>query len=308
LSPHQNDWDAEEREALEDLRRDLEEIRRRHGADPPLELLRAAKAGVLPDEVQKAVEDYLDKSAWSQALVEGVESVDVTLDADSEKRLLERIRLEAKARPQARWTWGGSWRILVAAVGLAACVFLVLHFPASKHVSPPPVAPVAAVPAAPTTAEFLLALEKPDVKLAPSSLTVRGEQTQSRFLEDLAPALTAYRQNDYQSAEKQLVVLRSRYPKSVEVQFYLGVSRLFLGNAAGAIEPLNAARKIASETFGPDALWYLAVAYERAGNTQAASAELAALCSGTSAFKARACDGVRVLKPVPSPDKPSGNR
>ena len=66
-------------------------------------------------------------------------------------------------------------------------------------------------------------------------------------------------------AATAFAALEGAYPRSVEVAFYLGVSRLFLSDYAGAITALQAARRVDDGSFGANIGWYLAVAEERVG-------------------------------------------
>jgi TolA-binding protein len=134
-----------------------------------------------------------------------------------------------------------------------------------------------------------LTLDKPDVKLTATALVRRSTGRDAKFVDDVAPALNAYRAGDFQTAAAEFVRVQTQYPDAVEIPFYLGVTRLFLDDAAGAVTALEAARRVADETFRADVGWYLAVAEERAGNRAAARTELDALCGGPSSYAARAC-------------------
>ena len=50
-------WDDEEREAIAELRDELETLQARHRDDPEIALLRAARHAALPSEVQQAADD-----------------------------------------------------------------------------------------------------------------------------------------------------------------------------------------------------------------------------------------------------------
>ena len=72
MTTPRDDWDADEREALDGLEGELAEIRRRHEGDPSLAMLRAAAADALPPELQARVTRHLQDSAWSRALLDGL--------------------------------------------------------------------------------------------------------------------------------------------------------------------------------------------------------------------------------------------
>jgi hypothetical protein len=125
MSQPRDDWDDEERDALDGLEGELAGIRRRHADDPSLALLRAAAADALPPDEQARVTRHLQDSAWSRALVDGLgeAGADDRLDAASEQRLFDRIMREARPARRPRWrpalTVGG---LAVAATLLIAVV------------------------------------------------------------------------------------------------------------------------------------------------------------------------------------------
>ena len=108
----------------------------------------------------------------------------------------------------------------------------------------------------------------------------------------MAPGLNAYRAGDYDTAARELEALQPRYPKSVEIMFYLGISRLFLDDAPAAVRALESARALNDDSFNDDVAWYLAVADERAGAPDQSRALLDGLCGGKGVFAARACSAV----------------
>jgi hypothetical protein len=285
-----DDWDDEERDALAPFRADLDALRERHRAEPPLELLRAARADALPEPLRHAADAHLDGSIWSRALVEGAEAADVPLDTDAQQRLLERIRQalreEHAARVLRRWRW-------TAAVA-AAVLLAVLVVRRSRPGEPMPGVPAAPSPvaAAPSPAPpvFHMLLEKPEVRFTAAALVLRGEGGGPRFVDAIAPAISAYRAGDYATAARAFAAIETRYPHSVEVPFYLGVSRLFLEDADGARTSLEAAQRVSEEGFAADVEWYLAIANDRAGRRSDALAGLDRLCRGTSPRARPACE------------------
>ena len=72
MNTHRHDWDREEREALAGLEDQIDAMRQRHGGDPPIELLRAAHADALPEDLQTSVSEHLDASAMSRTLADGL--------------------------------------------------------------------------------------------------------------------------------------------------------------------------------------------------------------------------------------------
>ena len=292
-----DDWDDDERRLLQDVGAELEQIRARHRGDPPFELLRAADAQALPEPLQEGLTEHLAQSAWSRALVGGADDLDVALAPDAERRLLARIRRDSRETPQgARW-WSRTWLpALAAAAILVVAVVIFRRGDPARPLERPPATPETQV-AAITPVEFTLPLDKPDVKLTAAALVLRSAGRNSTFVDEIAPAINAYRRSDYAEAEKQFAALATRYPQSVEVAFYRAVTRLFLNETAGAIQSLQAARRLDDDTFASDIAWYLAVAHEHAGERTRARAELDALCKGRSAYASKACDATNKIKP-----------
>jgi TolA-binding protein len=274
--------DPEEREALAPLRRELEELARRHENDPPLDLLRAAKAGALPDAAQRFVAQHLEQSAWSRALASDLE--DVAPDSSDRERILARVRASARAEAHAESgrNWYRFWRPALAALAVTSLAVIVLRN--VKVQSPPTATQSSAPPARP-----LIAVEKPAVTLPASLLAVRGERSTQEFLKDLRPALDAYRADKFQEAAQEFEALSRKYPQSREVNFYLGVSRLLLHQAPGAVEPLLTARRLEGAQRSPQTSWYLALAYQQIKADDQFLSEMRALCHGTSEFASRAC-------------------
>jgi hypothetical protein len=287
--------DDAERRALQGLEREFDELRARHRDDPAFELLRAARAGALSKPLQQSVTEHLDRSAWSRALVEEDAEAEPEWNEDSAQRVLSRITRSAQPPRVPRWYMRPWLPALAAAAVLVVMVGLLRSGSSPVSVErQPPRADAPAPPAAAPT--FALSFEKPEVKLTPQALVLRSEAGQARFVDDIAPALEAYRQNRYADAEQRFASLRARYPASVEVAFYRAVSQLSLNDAAGAIASLTAARRVDDGSFAPEIGWYLAVAHERAGDVASARGELEKLCRQTSVYAARACAADAALK------------
>ena len=296
-----DDWDDDERRALKEVEAELAQLSERHRDDPPFELLRAADAGALPESLHAPLAEHLKHSAWSRALVDGTAEPDISPDELLERRVLDRVRRSAPATPAS----GAVWRARAWFPALAAAAVLVVMVGLMRRGEPgrpgnqPPgsqpqtATPVTATPAAPV---YVLALAAPDVKLTAQALVLRNNAGESQFVNDVAKPFNAYRAKDYREAERQFAALQTRYPKSVEVVFYRGISQLFLNDATGAIESLQAARRLDDETFTAETAWYLAVAYERASQPALALAELGALCRQTSPFTSGACDAAARLQ------------
>lgn len=298
MSTRPNDWDRDERDALEGLGDQLDAIRRRHQDDPPLELLRAASGDALPGELQAAVSQHLADSSWSRALLEGAEPVDGVFDPSEEARVLGHIKKRAAAERQA--TTPRKWLLpaLVASTLSVAAVVAWLARGDQGGPAPPIGTPEATVAVAspPSPPSFQVPFEKADVKLSVAALTWRGSSTDNQLLADLKPALDAYRADNFAAADREFTTLASRYPRTTEVFFYQGVTRLLLDDPAGAITALMTAESLTDETFASDILWYRAVAEQRAGHEAETRTRLTSLCNGTSDRAARACETLKQLE------------
>jgi predicted Zn-dependent protease len=304
-------WDAEERDAIDELRDELETLRARHRDDPGIALLRAARHEVLPPGLQQAAHDLLLNDAWSRTLVDGLDDAEPSLDKQAEDRLLARVRRDGQLAQQdhwpgrQRWTWYRPALATAAVVAIAAAAWFAFRGPTSAPGEPPiPRAqpPTEASRAAATTPPaWRVPLDKPDVTLSLAALTWRGGDSDSgsggrrsanQLLADLKDPLDSFRNNDYARADRAFAALESRYPNAVEVFFYGGVSRLFVNDPQRAITALTRAATLADTTFAPRAAWYLAIAEERTGDLSRARARLDGLCRGSSDRAAQACAAV----------------
>ena len=297
MSQPRDDWDAEERDALDGLEGELAEIKRKHQDDPSLAILRAADADALPPEMQARVARHLENSAWSRAVIDGLRETgaDDRLDAAAEDRLFTRITREARAASVAspRRLWPS-----IAMGGFAIAATLLMAVMVSRSGRDTVIVPNDApqVATVTPTAPIKIAYGKPEVKLSPSALAWRGEASANPFVRDLAPAFEAYRADDYPRAIAAFDRLSAVYPGSIEVLFYQGVSRMLAGDDAGAIAPLEAAARLGNTTFADDVSWYLAVAKQRSGRPDA-RATLEQMCRGQSAYATAACAAVEQLGP-----------
>jgi tetratricopeptide (TPR) repeat protein len=291
-------WDDDEREAMKGLAHELDSLRARHARDPQVELLRAADAEALPDELQSAGTTYLASNRWGRALVDGLNDANPLLEPQDESRLLDRIRREAGAstRPRASWSW--MWPSFAAvAAGIIAVVW-VMRPGVTPEVSPTTERPVVVntPPAAPV---FALALEKPEVKLSVGTLTWRGSSGTGDLVADLKPGLDAYRADDFATARRELGALTARYPNAVEVFLYLGIAQLHVGEYQAAVDSLTNALRLSNTAdawFGAESAWQRAIAEERIGQKNGARATLTELCKGNSPRAQAACAAAASIK------------
>ncbi len=307
MNTDRHDWDREEREALAGLEEQLDAMRRRHVNDPPVEMLRAAHADALPEDLQTSVSEHLAASGMSRTLAEGLGEDAPTLSREEQDRLLARIMKDARKESAPASAWGWLRPVLVGSgvVALASLVWVVSKTTeVGEQLGPPETQVVVNLP--PAAPPFLLPYEKPDVRLGMGALTWRGSSPTTtddgnQLLADLKPGLDAYRRNDYATANRDLTALATRYPGTIEILFYQGISRLFLEDYTGAMAAFDAAEAVGDRTFAADVSWYRAVAEQRSGNVAQARAHLDAICNARGTDSTRACTALEQLS------KASGN-
>ncbi len=300
-----DDLDAIEREWLDRAADEIEAFRRLRSSCPPLRLIRAAQAEALPDELQAHVTMHVAGCQACQRLREDLESLPPPLEVTQEEigRILRRVGSEPSAELPAGHSPGRRilWRALLVT---AACASGFFAFRQLRHSdTPPPSAEVAVVAQeapAPAWSPEAPKLEKPDVKLTLAILTWRSGGSQQGLLSDIAPALEHYRADRFADAAAEFEALIPKYPGSVEVQFYLGVSHIFLGEFPAAIQALEQAAKTGNTQFADDISWYLGSAYQRSGRLSEARVLFSSLCSGKGAYTARGCEAVEALNRAPN--------
>lgn len=283
-----------------------------HAGCPPPDLLRAAQVGALPAEALESVAEHVKGCALCRQLQADWEAHEYPGLSPAETELLyARIRAGAgseKAKA-ARAGWRFFFRpafVMGALALLAVAVWLGMDRLATKEPTRVPPTAQTSLPAQPTAAAFALPLMKPEVKFSAAALVFRGRE-QGELMKDMAPALDAYRADRFAEATNLLAPLAQKYPKSVEVWFYLGVSQLLNHDAAGAEQALAAAAELQEKSFAEDIAWYLSVAYERAARPRDALPLLKKLCSGKGAHQSEACAGVeRLQSRAPGVSDPPG--
>ena len=307
MSTDRHTWDREERQALAGLEDQIDAMRRRHVGAPPCELLRAAQAEALPEDLQTSVSEHLAASAMSRTLAEGLGEDAPALSAEEQERLLARIMKDARKESAPASVWGWFRPVLVGTgiVAVASLVWIVSKgTEVGERLAPPASQVVVALPPA-VPPPFLLPFEKPDVRLGMGALTWRGSAPSAtddgnQLLADMKPGLDAYRRNDYATANRELTALAGRYPGTIEILFYQGVSRLFLNDYTGALAAFDAADAIGDRTFAGDVTWYRAVAEQRSGNVAEARDRLEGICGARGPDAARACTALEQLTRPPA--------
>jgi len=272
----------------------IDALRARHQGDPSLALLRAADADALPAPLGVELKARLATDRWAQAMVRGADAAtdEAALDEVGVERVWQRIRREsspaAVVAPLARRRVVTYFTVAAAAAAVVVATVWSTRraaVPASSGATAIATPAAAAAPAA----LYHLPLDPAPVKLTARALVLRSPNASAAFADDAAPAFDAYRAGTYADAARAFAAIGPRYPRSVEVRFYQGVSELLAGDAAAARTHLADARSLDTGAFADDIAWYLAAADDRAGDRASARTGLDALCRSTSPYAARAC-------------------
>lgn len=299
-----DDLTAEERELLRDHAALLQAARARHADCPPLEVLLASQAGVLPEETERKVAAHLEKCGFCQILLKDLASEELTSATGEEARRV-RERVLASAKPQTKNAKAGGgflsiwlWRAIPVTALAGAAIAMLLWV--RLHPSVTPVSPTVATvkPAAKPTLPSPPQWEKLPIRLQAESVLVwRGKprNAQERYASELTSALAFYRDDKFADAVERLSKVAKDFPRGIEGQLYLGIAELKLDRNAEAIAPLRAAKQLGPEPYRDDAGWYLALALWRDGDLASAEGELQGLCKGKSDYAARACSDVKEL-------------
>jgi hypothetical protein len=290
-----NDAEPEDEAAVELFRPRSDEART-DAACPAPELVQALHTGVLPPPLQERVAAHVARCVVCQTLGEALADPDVgSLTPEEHERILGRVRGELDRSTRAFWSRSWQLSAAVACVALVAAGSMFVWRSRSGPTAPAPSRRTVIVHVPEALSAFHL--EKPWTQApAETGLVWRGSP-QPEEAGVLARALEPYDANDFVEAARRLQEVVSRYPQSAAGHFYLGVSELFLGrDAAGAIA-LEHAERLAkgNAELAREARWYLALAYQRMGQTARAASLLDALCKAPSLRAAQACAGLREL-------------
>jgi tetratricopeptide (TPR) repeat protein len=297
------DLDEAEKEFLAIHGETVRSAQARHKGCPSAQLIMAASGESLPEELRTRVSEHLAQCGACRMLAEDLAAAELS-EMTPEERAHMRARLEpvlgAEGKSNA-WSWLRTWilrPIPVAAMAAVALAAVTLIFVQTSKQQPAPVVKIAP-PAPPTFAAVALPFEKPGVNIPPDSDLIwrSGNPGTPSLGDQLEAALVPYKKDDYAGSAKKLERLEKRYPQNNQVKFYDGICHLYLGDTAGAIRQLEAAKRLGKPTENQEASWYLAVAYQRDGQNDSAFSELQALCKGNSPYAARACEGSKTVSP-----------
>lgn len=261
---------------------------------PPLDVLMAMHQEVLPAPIETAARRHLAACPLCRHLLEDLEQLtDEGLGAPemtslTDQRLRERLALWLDPAAIRAHAWKG--RLLAFASGalLTATTFGVWHWRQS-----PALSPIIELTGIPHPSASVARLNIPFTPLpAPAaSLATKLDPTP----EELAPIFRDYAHADYPDAERALTRLAPRYPSSVLLPLYLGVSQLAQSEDQDAHTSLqhaldrSRAAKPALPEQSDEARWYLAIAAARLHSNEAIS-QLRTLCNHRSSpYSPQAC-------------------
>lgn len=304
------DLEGDEEIFLQEFGPKLEALQARHAQCPDVVSILAAQSGALPEDTAAQIAEHVAHCDWCRAIESDWREVEFPEPSrETSHRIRQRVIAAGEApvrSPTSRVVW--RWIVPIGAAAALVVIFMLgrearqttsqSSLTTSEHRAPVSPPQTAQPPAA--TSPSVFALMKPPVRLPlAAAVTWRGESDpdRARFAEQFKAAMAHYRADEYGPAAARLAPLARQFPRSPEVTFYLGVCQLFLDRNQAAIVSLERARGGASGDFAREVTWYLAVALQRAGDTNRAVALLSGLCQGRSAYSAQACAGVQELKP-----------
>jgi tetratricopeptide (TPR) repeat protein len=297
------DLEEAEKEFLAAHAETVRSAQARHKGCPSVQLIMAASGESLPEELRTRLSEHLAQCGACRMLAE-----DLTAAELSEMTPGEQARMRARLEPvlgaegkSNAWTWLQTWvlrPIPIAAMAAAILAVGTYMFVQSNKQQPPAVASIPQ-PAPPVLVAATLPLEKPAINIPPDSDLVwrSGKPGAPSLGDQLENALVPFKKDDYAGSAKKLEQLEKLYPQNSEVKFYDGICHLFLGDTAGAIRRLEAAKRLAKPAENQETSWYLAIAYQRAGQNDLALAELRGLCKANGPYAARACESMKTASP-----------
>jgi tetratricopeptide (TPR) repeat protein len=293
------DLEGFEKEVSPEVQDFMESFRTQRCQCPPLALLRAASVGALPEELLSPLKAHVLSCRSCQILQADVDLLELENPTPpqfqqiiSHNHQIKSSRLKPWFKTRNKYS---VWAIAAAASLMVGAFFLFhqIYFssvpPDQSSRSAPP---KTATPSSRTSELFRL--EKPPVKLGMAALVWRGDSTnKEQFLKDIAPALNAYRGDEFAHARALFVPLTQKYPESGELFFYLGISQLFLGKYSEALISFQKTQQFSSDSFSDEVLWYSALACQRMGQNEPVLLYLQRLCSRSSPLAARACAALK---------------
>jgi tetratricopeptide (TPR) repeat protein len=268
---------------------------------PPLPVLHAAGADALPEPQQSMVASHIAGCRACRITQSDLETLQSPPEKEEEairhirSLVTERLNRERQRRSLLPG-FISSWRSALVVATIGFCAFFA--FIMIRNRQPLNVNPASQKQMQLTQRDISKAfpLEKPEVRLSLAVLTWRGsDRADGQFAVEIAPALDLYRANRFADAAARLEKLSSKYPDSIEICFYQGISRIFVGDYGSAIQSLEKAQKLGVVSFSADIDWYLALAYQRSGRLPESRNHLASLAAVQGPYSERALKALELL-------------
>jgi len=290
-----------------DLNQVLVDLRQKGSRCPKPEVLQAAQADVLPDQVREDVAKHLESCATCKSLLAALEVLDGEQPSRlAQQRIWRKIEAQIGAVQPSRkggrlfTGWASFWLRPVPLAAAASAILLLAGSvfwvrnqkqPGNEVAQNHPVLQQATPPAS------VLKLEKAPIVLPASAVLVwRGQQdSTAQQASALKQALKPYETDNYREAARRLERVRKQYPQMAPAAFYLGICQLFLNQNEDAMASLKDAKNLAKPPLQDDVSWYLALAEHRLGKDDLASPLLGNLCKAGGKDSARACAGAEEL-------------
>jgi tetratricopeptide (TPR) repeat protein len=301
MNKFSGDFEPFEKAVPQDVQDFLNSFQTQRSHCPPLSLLRAANAGALPAELLSPLKDHVSACYSCQVLQADLTLLEPdTASPHQIQKILSRLhQLDDTERKPKIWTWRKySWWTAAGAVSLILGAFLLFYQIQAPVTPPDQLNHSMALEKSPPSIMLpeIFRLDKPPIKLGMAALVWRGSSTnQKQFLKDIAPALDAYRADNFTQALSLFIPLTRKYPNSGELFFYLGISQLFLGKYPESIISFQQSQHLSGDSLSDEVSWYSALACQRMGKKEAARTHLQRLCKGSSPFAARACAALKEI-------------
>jgi len=296
-------FEAEKRDFLRSLRRNAASCEKSASRCPEPRLLLAAREGVLPTDLQSAIQTHLRDCAECHVLQESLEEAqlpDVT--GKQIKQLYARIQenLPAAAAPsrtsffQSLWLW----RLAPVAAAVLVMISLGVWYRQLHRDESRPTQIAVPVPTPVVQLASVVLLEPAPVELPLDALLVRrnsGADQHTLYIRKLAEALAPYRTGSYAQSAAGLSQVASAYPNAPEVHFYYGVCLLLIDRPGEAAQHLSRENLFIRTPWQRKASWYLGIAQLRSGDAAGAVNVFRRLCESKGERKENACEAVRSL-------------
>ena len=283
----------------------FDELRRRSAHCPDPEVLQAVQSGVLAADLRERVTKHVDICPICKCLMQSFEALgEPPLQAHESQAIWSRVQAGVAGSSPLRASQRlHSWRTLflprwAIAAAVAALAISAVGIGWLRESRPAPATVSQARPSRQDSSVTALRLEKAPVMLPASAVLVWRGADGGAIRNDFQDAFMPYSSGDYALAAERFERLASKYPRSGEAHFYLGVCRLFLNANDSAAQALGAASDLARQPLSDEVNWYLALADHRLARDNAARPLLESVCRSAERNSVNACTALRELSVV----------